>query len=120
MATGATKHSRELHVQSVQQDFSNIFPRSAQESNGLKQIDIGELQCSDSTAVHVQIMDRITGKQLPWEEDKNRSYFRQKLGIFKNTLLELLDSDSAGRPTMRQFSAACSSILGGSSSVEQN
>ena len=59
-------------------------------------------------------MDRITGaneKQLPWEEEKNRAYFRKKLGMFRNTLLQLVHRDPAGRPTMQQFSAACENIL---------
>ena len=72
--------------------------------------------------MHVQIMDRITGaneKQLPWEEDNNRAYFRHKLGIFRNDLLSLVARDPAARPTMRQFSIACAGILSDGSTVEQ-
>lgn len=68
-------------------------------------------------------MDRIEGKndkKMPWEEEKNRKYYNNKLGLFKTTLLELLDRDAAGRPSMRQFSNACSAILGGTATVEDD
>jgi hypothetical protein len=75
---------------------------------------------SDSANCHVQVMDRIqglNGLQLPWEGDNLTTANRRKLGIFKGSLLKLLDRDPAERPSMEEFCDACTRVLAGSTSV---
>jgi hypothetical protein len=66
------------------------------------------------------VMDRIqglNGLQLPWEGDNLTTANRRKLGIFKGSLLKLLDRDPAERPSMEEFCDACTRVLAGSTSV---
>jgi hypothetical protein len=66
-------------------------------------------------------MDQIEGKGnelLPWEGHRLTPATRQQLGIFKDTLLNLLHRDPARRPSMKEFCRSCNRVLSGSTSVQ--
>jgi hypothetical protein len=70
----------------------------------------------------VQVMDRIqglNGKELPWEGARLTPTARRQLGIFKNSVMQLLSRDPAERPSMEQFCVTCNSVLAGSTTVEE-
>lgn len=74
----------------------------------------------NETCVMLQVMDRIEGRnglQLPWEGTLPPTV-RRKLGIFRNSIMHLLDRDPSQRPSMADFCMSCDRVLAGSTSVQ--
>lgn len=79
-----------------------------------------QIQIRSESFQILQLMDRIEGRnglQLPWEGDMSPKV-RRKLGIFRATVLKLLERDPAKRPSMKEFCASCDRVLAGSTSVQ--
>jgi hypothetical protein len=63
-------------------------------------------------------MDRIeglNGQELPWEGQNLTPANRRQLGVFRGTLMELLNRDPAERPSMENFCDTCNRVLAGTS-----
>lgn len=62
----------------------------------------------------LQVMDRIQGKggrKLPWEATPMKPRLKQKLGMFRELVLQVLNRDPAKRPSMRRFCDACHHLM---------
>jgi hypothetical protein len=71
-------------------------------------------------SLHVQVMDQITGangRLLPWEQETNMGFVREKLGIFVHPILQLLHRDPAQRADMSSFLYSCRHVLCASASI---
>jgi hypothetical protein len=70
---------------------------------------------------HLQVKDLIVGLgglELPWEGQRLTPEDRRKLGVFKSSLMPLLDRNPAKRPAMATFCETCNRVLAGSTSVQ--
>lgn len=79
------------------------------------------MNANKSTPWHVlQVMDCIechSGLQLPWEGTLPPAVHMQ-LGIFRETVLQLLVRDPEKRPSIEVFCEPCDPALAGSTSVQ--
>lgn len=69
----------------------------------------------------VQVMDQIqgvNGQKMAWEGSKLTSKKRNALGVFRNSLLKLLNREPALRPSMAEFCDTCNRVLTGGTTVE--
>lgn len=65
-------------------------------------------------------MDRIeglNGLKFPWEGTMSPAVRRQ-LGVFRDSVLQLLARDPEQRPSMEEFCLSCDRVLAGSTSVQ--
>jgi hypothetical protein len=68
----------------------------------------------------MQVMDQIQGKDgqlLPWEGERMNAAVKQKLGIFRHTVLHLLQREPAKRKSMAEFCETCNRVLSGTTTV---
>lgn len=68
----------------------------------------------------MQAMNRIEGVNgltLPWEGTMTADA-RKQLGIFRDTILQLLLREPVHRPSMKQFCLSCERVLAGSTTVQ--
>ena len=66
-------------------------------------------------------MDQIqglNGEMMAWEGNRLTPAKRNALGVFRNSLLKLLNHDPAQRPSMAQFCETCNRVLSGGTTVE--
>lgn len=69
----------------------------------------------------VQVMDQIqgvNGGEMPWEGSRLTREKRNALGVFRDSLLMLLNRDPALRPSMAQFCETCNLVLAGAPTHE--
>ena len=62
----------------------------------------------------LQVHECITGRgrrQLPWERVPLDAAVRAQLGAFRRVVLQLLDRNPLGRPSMQEFCAACERVF---------
>lgn len=78
------------------------------------------VQYLEEYALYLQVMARIEGLQglqLPWE-GAMAPEVRRQLGIFKDSVLQLLARKPESRPSMEEFCVTCDRVLAGSTTVQ--
>ena len=61
---------------------------------------------------HVQVIAQLMGEaQLPWEGANLTMEHKERLGVLRKAVLQLLERDPARRPSMRAFSDKCRALM---------